>query len=141
MKHLKKFESLDTDKLKPNPKWDEYVLGLFNQYIKLYDEECYLDEDEVIDFFNSLQDEIDDSVEIEVWAVDRYFGQKNNRTHHFLGLAKAYGSQHACIKLALEFEHPDIIDNDSEAWMPEEQDIEIHINRAKEELEKWTKVY
>jgi len=140
MKHLKKFENVSSE-LRANPKWDKYVTDLFIQYIKLWDEHCSMVESEVINFFDSLQDEIDDSVEIEIWAVDRYYGSKNNRTHHFLGLAKAYGAQHACIKMALEFKDADIIDDNTEAWMPEDEDIQSHIDRAKEELEKWTKIY
>ena len=140
MKHLKKFENISSE-LKANPKWDSYVTDLFNQYMKLWDEDSGLESDEVLSFFNSLQDEIDDSVEIEIWAVDRYYGKRPNKTKSFMGLVKAYGSQHACIKLALEFDYPEIIDDNSEAWMPEDEDIQSHIDRAKEELEKWTKIY
>jgi hypothetical protein len=68
MKHLKKFES--SSELKPNPKWDKYVTDLFSQYIKIIDEDGYGEQDiDIIEFFDSLQDEIDDSESIDVWEV------------------------------------------------------------------------
>lgn len=146
MKHLKKFENMNGeeitkhfhDLLVPNPKWDDYITDVFNQYVEIYDERCTVIEDKVIKFFDSLQEEIDDSEKIEIWAVTRYYGSNDSE---FIGLAKAYGAQHACIKLALEFEYPDIIDDDSEAWIPEEKDFQNHIDIAKKEIEKWTKIY
>jgi len=136
MKHLKKFESASDD-LKPNPKWDKYVTDLFNQYIKIIDEDGYGEQDiDIIEFFDSLQNEIDDSESIDVWEVYTSYG----KTKHFLGLVKAYGELHAFTKMSLEFRDPEIIMN-SEGFVPEDEEIESHINRLKEEMEKWTKIY
>jgi len=136
MKHLKKFESTSSE-LKPNPKWDKYVTDLFNQYMRLISEDGYGEQDiDIIEFFDSLQDEIDDSESIDVWEVYTSYG----KTKHFLGLVKAYGELHAYTKMSIEFRDPEIIMN-SEAFVPEEEEIESHINRLKEEMEKWTKIY
>ena len=137
MKHLKKFENLSSE-LKPNPKWDKYVTDLFNQYIKVIDDEEYDQEASFIsEFFDSLQDEIDDSESIDVWEVHTRYG----KTINFLGLVKAYGELHALAKMSIEFRDPDIIVNNSDVFIPEEEEIESHINRLKGELEKWTKIY
>jgi hypothetical protein len=136
MKHLKKFES--SSELKPNPKWDKYVTDLFSQYIKIIDEDGYGEQDiDIIEFFDSLQDEIDDSESIDVWEVYTSYG----KAKHFLGLVKAYGELHAYTKMSIEFRDPEIIMNNSQAFVPEEEEIESHINRLKEEMEKWTKIY
>jgi hypothetical protein len=136
MKHLKKFENTSSE-LKPNPKWDSYVTDLFNQYMKMIKDDGYGDQDiDIIEFFDSLQDEIDDSESIDVWEVYTRYGKSN----HFLGLVKAYGELHAFTKMSIEFRDPEIIIN-SEAFIPEEEEIESHINRLKGEMEKWTKIY
>ena len=124
MKHLKKFESTSSE-LKPNPKWDKYVTDLFNQYMRLISEDGYGEQDiDIIEFFDSLQDEIDDSESIDVWEVYTSYG----KTKHFLGLVKAYGELHAYTKMSIEFRDPEIIMN-SEAFVSEEEEIESHINR------------
>lgn len=136
MKHLKKFENTSNE-LKPNPKWDSYVSDLFNQYMKMIKDDGYGDQDiDIIEFFDLLQDEIDDSESIDVWEVYTRYGKSN----HFLGLVKAYGELHAFTKMSIEFRDPEIIIN-SEAFIPEEEEIESHINRLKGEMEKWTKIY
>jgi hypothetical protein len=139
MKHLKKFENISIG-LKPNPKWDNYVTDLFNQYIKIVGDDDLIDEYEqdidIIIFFNNLQDEIDDSESIDVWEVYTNYGGAS----HFFGLVKAYGELHAFTKMAIEFRDPEIIIK-SEAFIPEEEEIENNINRLKGELEKWTKIY
>jgi hypothetical protein len=43
--------------------------------------------------------------------------------------------------MSIEFRDPEIIMNNSQAFVPEEEEIESHINRLKEEMEKWTKIY
>jgi hypothetical protein len=42
--------------------------------------------------------------------------------------------------MSIEFRDPEIIMN-SKAFVPEEEEIESHINRLKKEMEKWTKIY
>jgi hypothetical protein len=138
MKHLKKFENTSTD-LKPNPKWDDYVTNLFNQYMKMIHLTKFNGWDHdinIIEFFDSLQNEIDDSESIDVWKVYTHIG----KNHHFIGLVKAYGELHAFIKMSIEFRDPEIL-IDSEAYVPEEEEIEYEINRLKDEIEKWQKVY
>ena len=136
MKHLKKFENTSNE-LKPNPKWDSYVSDLFNQYMKMIKDDGYGDQDiDIIEFFDLLQDEIDDSESIDVWEVYTRYGKSND----FLGLVKAYGELHAFTKMSIEFRDPEIIIN-SEAFIPEEEEIESHINRLKGEMDKWTKIY
>lgn len=58
-----------------------------------------------------------------------------------MGLARAYGACHACLKLALELKNPDLIGDSTEAYIVEEDTIQDHINRAKEEIKKWETIY
>jgi len=142
MKHLKKFESTSSE-LKPYPTWDKYVKELFHKYMTLFNynggDTSY--EDDIMLFFDELQDEIDDSDEIDTWVMEI--------KDYFVGLAKAYGLKHAMIKLALETEDVDLIfESEDLLYVPEEKDIEDNISRLenkieslKGEIEKWKKVY
>lgn len=98
--------------------------------------------EDIINFFNDLQEEIDDSEEIETWVVDVTWGKGTTHpTTHMIGLAKAYGACHACLKLALELKDPDLIGPDTQAYIVEEDTIRGHIDRAKEEIRKWETIY
>jgi len=144
MKHLKRFKINENIELKPKSNWDDYVKELFQKYMTLfnYNDGDIIDyEDDIMLFFEELQDEIDDSVEIDTWV----FETKN----YLVGLVKAYGPKHAMIKLALETEDIDLIfESEDSLWVPEEGDIEDNISRLeskieslKGEIEKWKKVY
>ena len=84
MKHLKKFENVSSE-LKANPKWDSYVTDLFNQYMKVIAENEYGEQDiDIIEFFDSLQDEIDDSESISVTYSSARFDNSSARLLAFL---------------------------------------------------------
>jgi hypothetical protein len=146
MKHLKRFKINENIELEPKSNWDDYVKELFQKYMELVkrDEvnmEFSYTPGDIIWFFDELQDEIDDSVEIDTWVMET--------KDYFFGLVKAYGRKHAMIKLSLETEDVDLIfESEDSLWVPEEGDIEDNISRLenkiesiKGEIEKWKKVY
>jgi hypothetical protein len=146
MKYIKTFERIREVDLVASPKWHEYVIGLFNEYLKIYDEE---DSDlypaEVVEVFDDLDDEIDESQEIEVWVVEHKIG----KGFHFGGLAKAYGPIHARVKVAIATNWADCITEEStETYMPEDGDIENKIDQLNDKIEnikavieQWKTIY
>lgn len=144
MKHLKRFKINENIELEPKSNWDDYVKELFQKYMELVKrDEVNMEHyrEDIMWFFDELQDEIDDSVEIDTWVMET----KN----YLVGLVKAYGRKHAMIKLSLETEDVDLIfESEDSLWVPEEGDIEDNISRLeskieslKGEIEKWKKVY
>jgi len=146
MKYLKTFERIQEVDLVANPKWDEYVTELFNQYVKIYDEDdSGLYPYEVILVFDDLQEEIEESQEIEVWVVEHKIGKE----FHFGGLAKSYGPIHARIKVAIATNWADWITEEStETYMPEDDEIEDRIRQLEnkieniqDEIKQWKTIY
>lgn len=153
MKHLKRYnEKVDYDKIQSkrsmisNPEWDQFVKDLFEKFLTIYDEDdgwdSGLEPSRVMHFFEDLNTEFEESQDIDVWAVEWNPYEKNPNEDNLIGLSKAYGPLHAQLKLAIEFKNQEIIDSVViECFVPEDEDIEENINKAKKLVEKWTKIY
>jgi hypothetical protein len=146
MKYLKTFERVQEVDLVANPNWDEYVTKLFNEYVQIYSEdECELYPHDVIKFFDELDSEIEESDSIDVYKVEE-ISSKHNISSIFWGLAKAYGPNHACLKMALVHKYPDLIRaigimRKFEAWIIEDDEIESKIKELEEKIKEWKTIY
>jgi hypothetical protein len=137
MKYLKTFERVQEVDLVANPNWNEYVTKLFNEYVQIYSEdECELYPYDVIKFFDELDSEIEESDSIDIYKVEEH-----NISSILWGLAKAYGPNHACLKMALVHKYPDLILGNFEAWVTEEEEIESKIKELEEEIKEWKTIY
>ena len=138
MRYLKTFERVQEVDLVENSRWDSYVKELFNEYFKIYNQsdECPYESD-VIDFFNELDDEIGDSDSIEIYKVQR----RHSQGLIFYGLAKAYGPNHACVKVSIGIGDAVVIHESVEAYVIEEEEIQSKIKELEEEIKEWKKIY
>lgn len=113
----------------PDPNWDEYVVRLFNEFLPVYlyeyDDDLAIREGgdlDLFEFFHELNEEVEDSDSINVWAVQCKWSR--NLPSEFEGLANAYGEKNAIIKVAISTKQPDLIFGDCECWVPEDEEIE-----------------
>lgn len=121
MKYLKLFEN--------NNKWDKYVLELYNNYMKLEDDDDVYEKSKIDEFFDSVQDEIDDSEDIDIWLVKEYNGNICN-------VVKAYGNLHAVLKSSIELQDSYLIfDNSIEVYLAEDGEIERNIKYLESNIE------
>lgn len=122
MKYLKLFEN-------NNNKWDKYVLELYNNYMKLEDDDDVYEKSKIDEFFDSVQDEIDDSEDIDIWLVKEYNGNICN-------VVKAYGNLHAVLKSSIELQDSYLIfDNSIEVYLAEDGEIERNIKYLESNIE------
>lgn len=121
-----------------NPKWDKYVTDLYNQYIKEcqpYEED--IDEEDIVDIFNELQEEIDSSEEINIYELFILIHGQDlyKNTKRVVGLIKALGELDAIIRFSIKDKEPDIFN--LQADIIEEDEINSKI----ENLESRIKLY
>lgn len=133
----------------PDPNWDEYVVRLFNEFLPIYlyeyDDDLAMREGgdlDLFEFFNELNEEVEDSGSIDVWVVKSKFSR--NQPFQFEGLANAYGEKNAIIKVSIATKQPDLIFNQCDCWVTDDVEIEgvksslqNKIESIKNEIKKW----
>lgn len=142
MKYLKRIN--ENSNPTPDPNWDEYVVRLFNEFLPIY---LYEYEDDLaireggdldlFEFFHELNEEVEDSDSINVWAVQQFTPNSThyNKPPEFEGLANAYGEKNAIIKVAIATKQPDLIFGDCECWVPDDEEIEDNKSYIRNQIE------